>query len=54
MDKETVMVDILTKKAIIILVNIKMIKVMGMVLCISQMVLLFLKDGGKMVKLSDL
>ena len=46
--------DILTKKVIIILVSIKMTKVMGMVLCISQMVLLFHKDGGKMEKLSDL
>ena len=53
-DREMVMADILTKKAIIILASIKMIKVMGMVLCISQMALLFHKGGGKMVKLSEL
>ena len=45
--------DILTRKVTITLANTRMTKVMVMVLCISQMVLLFLKDGGKTEKLSD-
>ena len=45
--------DILTRKATITLANTRMTKVMVMVLCISQMVLLFHRDGGKMEKLSD-